>query len=69
VSAAPPDPPQPCPLIPAPAVVRDRLYRLRAEATLLARLLRLSEDCAKILPRTPTTVQEAGQREGGPHVA
>lgn len=38
------------PLIPAPAVVRDRLYRLRAEARLLARLLRLSEDHLRSLP-------------------
>lgn len=47
-------------LIPAPALIRDRLYRLRTEARLLARLLRLSEDHARLLPTPGTDRRPAG---------
>lgn len=45
------DSPTSPPLIPDPKIVRDRLYRLRAEARLLARLLRVAEDRVRILPK------------------
>lgn len=54
---------RPATLIPEPAAVRDRLYRARAEARLLARLLRLSEDQASSATRHPA------HREGVAHVA
>ncbi len=44
-------PPDPHPLIPAPALVRDRLARLRVEVRLLARLLHLSEELSRATPR------------------
>lgn len=53
-------------LIPDPTVVRSRLYRLRAETRLLARLLRLSEDHLRTLPHTP---DQTGRVQEVPHVA
>ena len=38
------------PLIPDPPAVRDRLYYRRMAARLLARILKVAEDCAKVLP-------------------
>jgi len=38
------------PLIPDPSLVRARLSRLRVEARLLARLLRIAEDRIRVLP-------------------
>jgi hypothetical protein len=38
------------PLIPDPQTIRERLYSLRTEARLLARLLRVAEESAKVLP-------------------
>lgn len=37
-------------MIPDPPLIRRRLYQLRTEARLLARLLRIAEDREKVLP-------------------
>jgi hypothetical protein len=53
----------PGPLIPAPALIRDRLARLRVEVRLLARLLRLSEEHVRATPQCAPTRRAEG---GGP---
>lgn len=51
-------------MIPDPAEARRRLYQLRAEARLQARLVRIAEDRVKVLPATaiPTAAESAVPR-------
>ena len=60
------EPEGPGTLIPPPTVIRSQLYRLRTEARLLNRLLRLSEDHVRALPPAQSSSPEP---PAGPEVA
>jgi hypothetical protein len=47
-------------LIPPPAVIRTRLYRIRQEARLLTKLLRISEDHVRSQPQACDPVPAKG---------